>query len=327
MILIDKPFASEFLIESIKEKNFPVISTKIARDMLADNSINWISEKDAISAFSANPEARLHTNSENSISWIENNLGSTTLPSQIQTFKNKLIFRELLIDLFPNYFFKGVKYSELKTINVENFTFPFIIKPAIGFFSLAVHKVNSINEWGKVLETIESEIYNLDRMYPKEVIDVSDFLIEEYIHGEEYAVDFDSEGEPIILNILHHVFSSADDVSDRVYSTSQNIIEKHRAKIYDFLKTIGFETNLTNFPAHVEVRVSKNGEIFPIEINPLRFGGWCTTGDLSWFAYGFNSYEYFLNSIIPNWDEIFRTRENNKYSIIVLDNNSGIKGS
>jgi len=68
------------------------------------------------------------------------------------------------------------------------------------------------------------------------------------------------------------------------------------------------------------------GNINPIEVNPLRFGGWCTTGDLSWFAFGFNSYEYFLNGKEPNWNNIFKSRINKKYSIIVLDNNSGIDG-
>lgn len=59
--------------------------------------------------------------------------------------------------------------------------------------------------------------------------------------------------------------------------------------------------NLKNFPAHIEIRIDKNGNINPIEVNPLRFGGWCTTGDISWYAYGFNSYEYFLKGKKPDW--------------------------
>ena len=86
----------------------------------------------------------------------------------------------------------------------------------------------------------------------------------------------------------------------------------------------GDKTGLINFPAHVEIRITSQGEIIPIEVNPLRFGGWCTTGDLSWFAYGINSYEYFFNSKSPDWEEIFKSRANKKYSIIILNNNSGI---
>ena len=92
----------------------------------------------------------------------------------------------------------------------------------------------------------------------------------------------------------------------------------------EFLNTLGKLVNLKNFPFHVEVRIDKNGTIIPIEVNPMRFGGWCTTADLSYFAYGFNSYQYFLNGTKPNWKELFKKGKNKKYSLILLDNNSGI---
>ena len=76
---------------------------------------------------------------------------------------------------------------------------------------------------------------------------------------------------------------------------------------------------------HAEVRIDNNGKIIPIEINPLRFGGWCTTGDLSGITVGLNSYKYYFENTCPNWDTIYRGKENKIFSIIVLDNNSGIK--
>lgn len=329
MIIIDKPFVSEFLIETIKKNNFQIISTYEAKELIHDSSLNWITENEAKAIFKNNPNTLLYTNSENSISWIENNLTFTNLPNQIQVFKNKIKFRELLKDSFPNYFFKGVNYEELRALDINDIKFPFIIKPAVGFFSLAVYKVDCKKDWYLALDKINNEIDSLNNMYPKACVDVTKFILEEYFEGEEYAIDcyFNDKGEPIILNIMHHVFSSANDVSDRIYSTSKEIIEQHKIGIYSFLNTIGSKTNLQNFPAHVEVRINGRGEIMPIEVNPLRFGGWCTTGDLSWYAFGFNSYEYFLNSKIPDWDEIFKTRINKKFSIIVLDNNSGIKGA
>jgi len=329
MIIIDKPFVSKFLIETIEKNNFQIISTSEARDLIPDESLNWISEDEAISILENDPNTPLYTNSENSISWIENNFSSSNLPAQIDIFKNKLKFRELLKDTFPNFFFKGVKFEDLRNINFNEVKFPFIIKPAVGFFSIAVYKVNTSTEWNEVLTNIESEIKAVTGMYPEEVIGVTEFIIEEFIDGEEYAIDcyFNNDGEPVLLNILHHLFSSDSDVSDRVYSTSEEIIKKHKSKIHNFLKTIGEKVNLKNFPAHVEVRIDGDEKIHPIEVNPLRFGGWCTTGDLSQYAFGFNSYEYFLNGKKPDWDEIFKTRKNAKYNIIVLDNNSGIEGN
>jgi len=326
MLLIDKPFASDFLIKTIKENKFPIIKTATSKSMVSDESLNWISEKDAIERYKNETDLLLYSNSENAISWIEKNLSFSKLPNQIQFFKNKILFRELLKDAFPNYYFKGVQLSELFKIDASTLKFPLILKPAVGFFSLAVHKVDNAQEWQTVLVNIEKELASFKGMYPKEVVDVSDFIIEQYIEGEEYAVDcyYNKKGEPVVLNVMHHIFSSDKDVSDRVYSTSKEIIEKHQSKIEAFLKIIGEKAQLKNFPMHVEIRVDSNNNIIPIEINPLRFGGWCTTGDISYFAYGFNSYEQFLYQKTPNWNAIFETRKDKLYSLIVLDNNSGI---
>ena len=327
MLLIDKPFVSDFLIKTIKENNFPIISTEASKSMIPDESLNWISEKEAIDCYKNNSDLLLYSNSENAISWIEKNLSFSKLPSKIQHFKNKILFRELVKDAFPNYFFKGVQLSQLSKIDTATLKFPLILKPAVGFFSLAVYKVDNASEWQAVLTNIQQEIASFKGMYPKEAVDVSDFIIEQYIEGEEYAIDcyFNKNGDPVVLNVMHHIFSSDNDVSDRVYSTSKNIIEKYKSEIEAFLKIVGEKADLKNFPIHVEIRVDNDNNIIPIEINPLRFGGWCTTGDMSYFAYGFNSYEQFLHQKTPNWNAIFETRKDKLYSLIVLDNNSGIK--
>ena len=327
MIVIGKPFVSDFFVNTIKENNFPIVSTPEARNMIDDPTLNWITEEEAKVRLKNNPNTALYTNSENTIGWVEKNCAPSNLPGQIKIFKDKIKFRELIQDAFPNYFFKGVKHKDLGKLNLEEIKFPFIVKPAIGFFSVAVHKVDRPDEWDEVLDTIDHEIKKSQGLYPKEVVNTADFIIEEYIEGEEYAIDcyFDRDGKPVVLNILHHVFSSENDVSDRVYSTSKKIMEKHRDGILDFLEMMGDKTNLINFPAHVEVRINDEGSIYPIEVNPLRFGGWCTTGDLSWYAYGINSYDYFFNSKRPDWENILKTRTGKTYSIIVLDNNSGIQ--
>lgn len=327
MIIIDKPYVSDFIIQTIKENSIQIISTPEARKIVSDKSLNWINEEDAKKIFEKNPNSSLYTNSENSISWIENNLANTNLPEQINIFKNKIKFRELIKESFPNYFYKGVKFEELRKLNIDDLKFPFILKPAVGFFSIAVIKVDNPDDWADVLNKTEIEIEKFRDLYPKEVMDMSDFIIEEYIEGEEYAIDcyFNKDGEPVILNILHHIFSSANDVSDRVYSTSTELINRYKDAIYNFLKPVGKQAKLKNFPMHVEIRINANGEIAPIEINPLRYGGLCTTGDLSWYAYGINSYKYFLEGKEPDWNEISKSRQDKKYSLIVLDNNSGIK--
>ncbi len=326
MILIDKPYVSDFLIKTIKDNTFQIVATDVAKELIPDKNLNWISEQEAIDTYKNNPNLPIYTNSENTINWIEKNFSFSKLPNYIQVFKNKIKFRELIQDSFPNYFFKGIKYSDLDNLKLDEVVFPFIIKPAIGFFSLGVHKVDHPSEWKEILTKIKDEITAIQGFYPIEVLDTDYFIIEECIKGEEYAVDcyFNKNGEPVILNILHHVFSSGKDVSDRVYTTSQEIIENTKPIVQKFLQGISAKIILKNFPIHIEVRIDKNGFLNPIEVNPIRFGGWCTTPDLSWFAYGINSYKYFLQEKKPNWNEIFKTRQNKKYSIILLDNNSGI---
>ena len=194
------------------------------------------------------------------ISWIEKNFNTSALPALIQLFKNKISFRELIKDAFPDYFFKGVKVDALRDIDTATLKFPFVIKPAVGFFSLAVHKVDDLSEWNPVLKTIESEIRDCKGMYPEKVVDTSHFIIEEFIEGEEFAIDcyFNNEGNPVILNCLHHIFSSEKDVSDRVYTTSKEIIEKHKPEIEDFLSFIGSKTHLRNFLILKKTLVSFN---------------------------------------------------------------------
>ncbi len=326
MILIDQPYISEFLLQTIKKNNLEIVSTDVARTMISDESLNWIPENEAAEFIKNNPDYPIFTNSENSISWVEKNLASTKLPTQIHIFKNKIKFRELLKDTFPNYFFKGIKFEDLTHFSTENIKFPFIIKPAVGFFSLGVHKVDKPSEWPEVLTKITRDINEIKGFYPNEVVDTDYFILEDCIEGEEFAMDcyFDEKGIPVVLSIFHHRFSTGKDVNDRVYTTSKEIIEMHLPKMQKFLNTLAVLTNLKNFPFHVEVRIDKNETIIPIEVNPMRFGGWCTTADLSYFAYGFNSYLYFLNGKKPNWEELFKKGKNKKYSLILLDNNSGI---
>ena len=61
--------------------------------------------------------------------------------------------------------------------------------------------------------------------------------------------------------------------------------------------------DIRNFPLHMEVRVTKDEVIIPIEINPMRFAGWCTT-DVAKYAWGINVYEYFYYQKRPDWTSI-----------------------
>ncbi len=84
------------------------------------------------------------------------------------------------------------------------------------------------------------------------------------------------------------------------------------------MTSIGKATGISNFPVHVEVRVDKSGNVIPIEVNPMRFAGWCTT-DLAYYAYGINVYELYFQQKKPDWDQVLETNDNKLYCIVVAD--------
>ncbi|NOU59527.1 ATP-grasp domain-containing protein [Marinifilum caeruleilacunae] len=323
MILLDKPYVSKFLKETIVKYDFPALDTG---NITEHGELSLISTEEIIENFKNDSNSRLYTNSENSINWVVKNLGFTKLPEYINVFKNKVEFRKLVQSMYPSFFFREVGLKELDEVKLEELPMPFIIKPAVGFLSLGVHKVLNAKDWAHVKELIKEEFTEAQSLFPIEVVNASSFLIEEIIEGEEFAFDafFDEDGEATVLGVSKHLFSSDTDVSDRVYFTSKETITNYLEPFTNFVQELGNKAKLKNFPVHVEVRVDKNGIMIPIEVNPMRFGGWCTTADLTYFATGLNPYYCFLKNIKPNWNQVLEEMDDEIYSLIILDNSTGI---
>jgi hypothetical protein len=326
MFFVDEPYVSEFFKRTVKDNAIPVVGTETAKNLSLYPGTNFISENEAIELTQTTDMTAIYTNSENAIGWIAKHLAFSDLPGKIDLFKNKLKFRELTKSIFPGFIYKGVQVEDLRDIKFNELPLPFIIKPAVGFFSMGVYKVSNLEEWENTIDFLHAEIDQVKDLYPEEVLNTRSFIIEQLIEGEEYAFDayFDSAGEPVVLCILKHVFSSDVDVSDRVYISSKEIIESNLDEFTEFARKIGALANVKNFPVHVELRRGKNGTLLPIEVNPMRFGGWCTTADIAFLAYGFNPYLYYYLQKKPDWAEILKGKEGKLYSVIVLDNSTGI---
>ena len=326
MFFVDKPYVSEIFKMTVRDNAIPVVNTDIAKEIGLYSGTKVISEDRAVEMVQESNNLKIYTTSENSIGWISKNLAFSDLPEKIELFKNKLKFRELTKSIFPNFYFKSVRVEDLRKIQFSELPIPFIIKPAVGFMSMGVYKVSSFEEWTDAIDSIISEIDQIKDLYPAEVLDTSSFIIEQCINGDEFAVDayYNSIGEPVILNILNHTFSSDTDVSDRVYISSKKIIESNLKEFTEFTGKIGNLARVKNFPVHIELRRDTNGTLLPIEVNPMRFGGWCTTADISFLAYGFNPYLYYYTGEKPDWSEIFKGKEGKLFCIIVLDNSTGV---
>ena len=326
MFFVDKPYVSEFFKMTVRDNAIPVVGTNIAKHLGLYSGTKVISENRAIEMARELGNPTIYITSENSIGWISKHLAFSNLPAKIELFKDKLKFRELIRSIFPNFYFKEIRTEDLKKIQFNEIPLPFIIKPTIGFFSIGVYKVSSYEEWVNTIDSIITELDQIKDLYPGEVLNTSSFIIEQCINGEEFAVDayYNSIGKPVILSILKHTFSSETDVSDRVYISSKKIIESNLEEFTAFVGKIGNLAGVKNFPVHIELRRDKDGALLPIEVNPMRFGGWCTTADISFWAYGFNPYLYYYSQKKPNWSEVLKGKEGKLFSIIVLDNSTGI---
>ena len=201
----------------------------------------------------------------------------------------------------------------------------FIVKPTVGFLSMGVHKVESKSDWDRTKAALKAEIKDFSRNFPESVLSPAEFIVEELIEGEEFAIDvyFNGGGEPVILNIFKHPFADKDDVSDRLYLTSREIVEDNLLPFFTTLERVGQAFALKDFPAHIEVIRGKGGRVVPVEINPMRFAGWCTT-DLAYFAYGINAYECFCHGRKPDWNAILKDKRRETYYFAMAETPSAI---
>ena len=208
----------------------------------------------------------------------------------------------------------NVTFDELKKTSLESLKFPLVIKPAAGFMGFGVHIIYNDSDWKSALNSLEDEIKRAQVMFEENVISSSRFLIEDYIQGEEFAIDayYDDQGQPVILNIFQHPYIDSKDVRNRIYMTSVGIMIKYMARFAVLLKQIGDRADIRNLAVHMEVRVTQEEEIVQIEVNPLRFSGWCTT-DVARYAWGINVYEYFMNNK-KRWKFSKKIRKNDKLS-------------
>lgn len=315
MFILENPYISKLMLETLEKNQFEVLDNSVAQNFKFDYKLNLVN----------NSNEKIYSNSENSINWVLENLPNSNITEFINICKNKFEFRKSLKSVYPNFFFKEISFENLNSIDISDFPEQFIIKPSIGFLSMGVHKVSSHSQWKNVVKQLNLEAENFTKHFPDTVLNSSSFIVEEIIQGDEYAVDayYDENGKPVILNIFQHPFVSEDDVSDRAYISSKEIIETNLEAFEKVLSDIGNTLSMKNFPIHIEL-IKGTQSIVPVEINPMRFAGWCTT-DLAYYAYGINIYEYFNNNLKPDWNNILEGKDGRIYYFAMAETPQNIE--
>lgn len=324
MIVLDEPYVSEPLADWLEASQHPVLDNDVARAQAEGRSLNLVSADEAVRRIDGGE--RVYTNSENALAWVMENVHNESLVRGIGLFKDKAAMRSALAALDPDLFFKTCSVDELFKLDYAQLQTPFVLKPSVGFCSVGVYTVQSRQDWERALADIAQNASDWHSMYPESVIGAGSFILEGYIDGTEYALDafFDESGSSRILNVLRHDFASPEDTSDRLYVTSPSIVRETSTTFTTWLDRVNALVGVRNFPVHVEVRVA-DGHVCPIEFNPLRFAGLGGT-DLSLHAYGFRTYESFLNDELPDFDAAFAGRENKVYSMSLLNPPQGATG-
>lgn len=317
MFVVEQPFASDFFFRSLEKLQAPVLRGAAVEEFnVANRNLNLVSDKEFVEYYRKIPEP-LYCNSENGLSRVATLLPDAPFVRLAELFKNKAKFRQAVAPLYPNFAFREVDLTELQTLRYEDLPRRFVIKPSVGFLSVGVRFVESAEDWARAKAEILRESAAGSADFPREVVDLTRYLIEETIDGEEIAVDayLDAQGRAVVLNVLRHPFASATDVRDRVYTTSKKFVRRLLPTLETTLAQIGatvvntLDTTLdVAFPLHAEFRVAADGSLVPIEINPGRFAGWHTT-ELAFYAYGVDLYETLARGLRPDWSRILADAE------------------
>lgn len=177
-------------------------------------------------------------------------------PEVIKTIKNKAAVRKISSHI-----------PELRTVRAQLFTgekaapfYPCLVKPCTGSGKQGVSFVKNDKDFADAIQYAKSA--ESDKILIEEFIDGNEISVESLsAKGKHFVIqitDKENSGPPHFVELSHHEPSSI----------SQNIKHRIQAIISKLLSAV----NYTDGASHIELKVTKTGEIALIEINP-RGGG------------------------------------------------------
>ena len=320
MIILEKPYVSAPLVEYLEKKRIPVLHNDMASWLIQQgHRLNLLNDRQFVDEYQKC--GKLYAVSENALVWLYAQLPESELVKKVKILKDKAAFRRICQQIYPDFYYKEVEMKALRSLNPDELPLPLVLKPSVGFLSVGVYIVRSKEEWLKALNDIDLNFAKQCAVFPETVVRSENFVLEQFIEGEEYAVDayYDAEGKPNIINIFHHIFKDETDVSDRLYCMSKQIFETNYPAFNQFCIDLNGVLGLRNFPMHVEFRVDKHtGKAIPIEVNPLRFAGMCLN-DLTRHTCGLLPVQAFFEGTRPDYATMWNDIEEDVFSFVVLD--------
>ncbi len=247
--------------------------------------------------------------SEASIELVKQRIDDENKKNAISVLKDKYRFREILTEIIPDYNFRKLKFEEIASLDIQAKS---VLKPSKGCFGTAVKTVSKESNFVQIAKDIKQELDKNSSVLSSEVLSENEFILEDYIDGEEYAVDmfYDHLGEPHIVNIYHHPMPKIEAYLHMIYYTSKSVFDSIYAKAMNFFRELNAILKVKNFTMHSEFRFSEN-KLLPIEINSMRFGG-MGLGNMVYHSIGINPYVCFKTGKTPDWNKIWKEGINSK---------------
>ena len=236
--------------------------------------------------FKFDADDKICITSEASLEIVKEKLTDVSKKSAINYLKDKLKFREILSDIYPNYRYRKIKFDDIENLKINK---KMVLKPIKGCFGTAVKIIDNNSDLKLISQEIKKELDKNSSVLSENVLSHNHFILEDYITGDEYAIDmfFDENGEPNIVNIYYHPMPKIDSYLHMIYYTSKDIFDKIYDRAIIFFKKLNKKLKVKNFILHSEFKF--NDELFPIEINSMRYGG-MGLGNMIYHSVGVNPY-------------------------------------
>ena len=269
-----------------------------------------------------NESDKVYVPSETSLSTVMQRMDNPACVEGINKLKDKYLCREALRSLYPSFYFAKCKLDEISKLDIGEKKI--VIKPLKGFFGTGVRFADSSTDLEALKEEIRSEVAENSRFFPESILTKDDYVVEEFIEGEEYAVDmfYDELGQAVITNIYHHPVSDKPDYAHLMYYSNKELFDKYLESFIQFFNEFGDSLKLRNFPIHAEFKL-RGTEFIPIEFNPMRYGGF-GLADLTFNSYGYQPIAAYFNNQAPDWEMIWTSRQQYNYAFILAYNGKGV---
>jgi hypothetical protein len=239
----------------------------------------------------------------------------------IELLKNKYAFRQILADIYPNFQYQFIQSHQIQDLKITQKS---VIKPVKGVFGTAVRIIDRDTDLTELASQLQTELAKNTDLFSASVLSTTDFIVESYIEGEEYAVDmfYNSSGEACIVNIYHHPLPQNLAYLHVIYYASKAVFDLIYARAKQFFTELNGILNVTNLPIHGEFKFDGD-RLMPIELNALRFGG-MGLGNLAFHGLGVDPYGCFSNDLEPDWQQIWQDRPADIFAFFIAYNGANI---